>query len=53
MHFNAEDLAKDAALLANLPDEQRIALLKIAGKYPVPTGGRERKETRPWIRPGA
>src|SRR3989304_3751023 len=38
-----KDLASDAALLANLPDEQRIALLKSAGEIPRPDR-RERKK---------
>ncbi|HLA04997.1 MAG TPA: SDR family oxidoreductase, partial [Syntrophales bacterium] len=38
-----KDLANDAALLANLPDEQRIALLKISGEISRPDR-RERKK---------
>lgn len=37
------DLASDVALLANLPDEQRIALLKISGEISRPDR-RERKK---------
>ncbi|MEK6699496.1 MAG: hypothetical protein AABZ10_10715 [Nitrospirota bacterium] len=39
-----KDLVNDAALLANLPDEQRIALLKISGEISRPDR-RERKKT--------
>ncbi len=38
-----KDLVNDAALLANLPDEQRIALLKISGEISRPDR-RERKK---------
>ena len=38
-----KDLANDAALLANLPDEQRIALLKASGEISRPDR-RERKK---------
>jgi NAD(P)-dependent dehydrogenase (short-subunit alcohol dehydrogenase family) len=38
-----KDLANDTALLANLPDEQRIALLKISGEISRPDR-RERKK---------
>ena len=38
-----KDLANDAALLANLPDEQRLALLKAAGEISRPDR-RERKK---------
>ena len=38
-----KDLAMDASLLANLPDEQRIALLKISGEISRPDR-RERKK---------
>jgi len=38
-----QDLAKNAALLANLPDEQRIALLKASGEISRPDR-RERKK---------
>ncbi|MHB8843842.1 MAG: SDR family NAD(P)-dependent oxidoreductase [Nitrospirota bacterium] len=37
------DLANDSALLANLPDEQRIALLKVSGEISRPDR-RERKK---------
>ena len=38
-----KDLAQDAALLANLPEEQRIALLKVSGEISRPDR-RERKK---------